>query len=134
MLKYAVSSIVTLLSINVLACEGHDHAKNETKKIEKCTELTCVREKFDQITPKLVALIIERTKLQEEVADIKLGKDVGKALDEKRANEVVQKAKEIARKDGASEEVVAIVGEVFEKMVAESAKYQQKYMDSKIKK
>ncbi|MGY3803036.1 chorismate mutase [Pigmentibacter ruber] len=134
MIKYVISAIIALISINTLACEGHDHAKNESKKIEKCSDLQCVREKFDQITPKLVALIIERTKLQEEVADIKLGKNVGKALDEKRANEVVQKAKELARKDGASEEVVAIVGEVFEKMVAESAKYQQKYMDNKVNK
>lgn len=130
MLKKLSISLVSLYILPAFACEEHQHTKNETNKIEKCNDLNCVREHIDDINVKLVELLAQRMAYVNQAGEIKIKNNVTKAVDNKRAEEVLINAEELGKKEGLP---VGFAKNVFQTIVTESAKHEQEHME-KIKK
>jgi chorismate mutase len=132
MKKIMISVISLLILPSAFACSDHvSPEQGSNQKIEKCDDLKCVRAHIDEVNKEIISLLAQRMEYVNQAGQIKLKNNIATATDEKRANEVVEKAEKFGKAKGLPD---GFTKDVFQVIVDKSAHFEQKEMDAKVSK
>ena len=130
--KIMISVISLLILPSAWGCPENDVSKQgKNQKIEKCTDLKCVRFHIDDVNKEIISFLAKRMEYVNQAGQIKLKNNNTSATDVKRANEVVENAEKIGIEMGLP---AGFTKDVFQVIVDKSAYFEQKSMDAKVSK